>query len=113
MSIRAKGVDLKTGKIILSETQIKAQIKGFLALFGVWNWHNLAGLGCYAGLLDRSGFYKTKAFFIEVKSARGKLSFEQRQFKAKAEAQGAKVFVPRGFDEFETEWNEWIRKIEE
>lgn len=113
MRERAKGVDLKTGKIILSETQIKQQIKGFLGLFGVWNWHNFQGPLSYSGLPDREGVYKGKHFYIEVKSQKGKLSFNQKKFKAKAEAQGEKVFVPHGFDEFEKEWNEWIRKIEE
>lgn len=113
MIVRAKGVDLKTGKIILSETQIKQQIKGFLDLFGVWNWHNLQGLGCYKGLPDREGVYKDEHFYIEFKSKKGKLSFDQEKFKAKAEAQGEKVFVPHSFEQFEKEWVEWRRKIEE
>ena len=109
MKSRAKGVDLKTGKILLSETQIKGQIRGFLDLFKVWNWHNLQGLGCYKGLPDRAGFYKKHPFFIEAKSAKKNLSFDRRKFKANAEAEGAKVFVPHSFEEFEKEWTEWIR----
>ena len=112
MSVRAKGVNHKTGKIILSETQIKQQIKGFLGLFGVWNWHNFQGPLSYLGLPDREGIYKGKHFYIEVKSKKGKLSFEQEKFKAKAEARGEKVFVPHSFDEFEEEWNEWVKKTE-
>ena len=104
---------VKDNKLIFSETEIKGQIKGFLNLFGVWNWHNFQGPLSYLGLPDREGVYKGYHFYIEVKSEKGKLSFDQKKFKANAEAQGEKVFVPHSFEEFEKEWKEWIREIEE
>lgn len=95
---------VKDNKIVLSETDIKRQIKGYLKLKRIFFWHNLQGLGCFRGLSDFSGIHKTYPFFIEVKSTRGKLSGAQEQFKENVELEGGIVFVPHSYEEFVKEW---------
>jgi len=106
-------VKVKKNKIILSETEIKRQIKGFLKLLKIKNWHNLQGLGCFKGLPDREGVYKCRHFYIEVKSARGKLSDYQEAFKRAVEEENEKVFVVKSVEEFIDQWDKWTAQIEQ
>lgn len=99
-----KGVKVKDNKVILNETRIKGQIKGYLKLQGVFFYHNLQGLGCCPGIPDLAGFHKGYAFFVEVKSKRGKLSEFQEKFKKEVELENAIVFVPHSYEEFVEEW---------
>lgn len=97
----------KNGKIKLSETDIKHQIKSYLKQQNIFFWHNLQGLGAYKGLPDISGLtHKGTPFFIEVKTARGKTSDWQNEFLARATGLHAWICVPHSFEEFEEFWKE-------
>jgi hypothetical protein len=93
----------KDGKIKLSETQIKKQIKSYLKQIGVRYWWHLSGVGCYPNLPDIEGSYQGKHFFIETKIPTGRLSFGQAEFLKWASDEGYYCCVPHSFDEF-LEW---------
>jgi len=98
-------LDKKTGKLVLSETEIRKQIRGYLKLKQVFFWHNLQGLACYKGLPDLEGIdIGWGHFYIEVKSGEGKLSEKQEEFKGMVERLGETVFVPHSYEEFVKMW---------
>ena len=57
-----------------AETAEKKAIKDYLRLKGWYVYHNLAGLGCYAGLADLTAIKKGRVLQIEVKAGKGKQS---------------------------------------
>ena len=95
----------KKGKIVLSEAEIRKQIRGYLEWHKVFFWHNLQGLGCYKGLPDLEGIDVQRGhFYIEIKSGEGELSEKQEEFKEIVERLGETVFVPHSYEEFVKEW---------
>ena len=80
------------------ETQIKIGIKDYLKLRGVFVYHNLAGLGVYAGVPDLTAIWGGNVYQIEVKTEKGKQSPNQKQFQDDWEAQGGR-YILGGLDE--------------
>jgi len=51
------------------------------------------------GLSDILLLKRGRVYFLEVKSAKGKISPQQEEFKAKVEAEGCEYFVVRSIDD--------------
>jgi len=62
------------------ENIVKRQIKDYLSITGWFNFHLLAGLGCYKGAPDRIAIKNGRVLFIEVKSSSGKQLPYQKLF---------------------------------
>lgn len=97
----------KKGRIVLSETQIKRQIKNYLKQNNIFFWWNFQTLGSCAGIPDISGLTDDgRPFFIEVKAGdRGVLSEAQARFLFEAQKRKAPCYVARDFEGFCDWWN--------
>ena len=62
------------------ETIEKNQIRDYLRYTGWFVFHNLAGLGVYAGIADLTAIKNGCVLMIEVKTEKGKLSEKQILF---------------------------------
>ena len=62
------------------ESDIKQQVKDYLAIKGIFNFPLLQGLGSAKGLPDRVMHYKEKVHYLEIKKPKGKLSLGQQDF---------------------------------
>jgi len=79
-----------------------------LSLFAVPNGQNKSprqasyfkAEGLTSGVSDLVFFHKKKAYFIEVKTEKGKQSPTQKDFQKHIEKEGAKYYVVRSLDEF-------------
>ena len=74
------------------ETLEKQAIKRYLALKGYYVYHNLAGLGCFAGLADLTAIKNGRVIQIEVKAGKGRQSSNQIRFQEEWESYGG-VYV--------------------
>lgn len=125
----------KKNELVLSEKDVRKQIKGYLQAQGFYVkplknlhplmverimkgnyplaflWYNHQGLGSYRGLPDMAGYFQGHYFWIETKKPKGKLSPTQEIFITIARAHGAKVFVAYSFEGFKMEWDSWVVKI--
>ena len=81
------------------ETIIKHQIKDYLALKGIFNYHLLAGMGAYKGCPDRVMHYKNKVVYLEIKKQKGKLSENQIIFQEQCKKDKVDYLVIRNLDE--------------
>ena len=80
------------------ETEMKKAVKEYLRMRGVFFYHNLAGMGVYAGIPDITAISKGVAYGIEVKARKGKQSENQKQFQRDWEAAGG-IYILGGIDE--------------
>lgn len=80
------------------EGREKQAIKQYLKLKGIFYYHNLAGLGCYAGLADLTAIKDGMTYQIEVKTKKGVQSDKQKQFQQDWEDRGGK-YILGGIDE--------------
>ena len=83
----------------MKESDIKLQIKHFLAIKHIFNYHNLQGLGCYWGVPDRIMHLNGQIVYLEIKTPKGKLSPHQEEFQAQCEADKVPYFVVRSLEE--------------
>lgn len=107
----------------IPERIIENQILTFLQLKRVWAW-KVHRVGTYdakkgvfrspqsrfqiKGLPDIQGVIRGRALFIEVKSKKGRLSIEQKDFGERAINEGAIWFVARSIEDVEKE----LKKLE-
>ena len=80
------------------ETAEKKAIKDYLKLKGAFVFHNLAGLGCFAGLADLTCIHYGKVYQIEVKAGKNKQSANQKIFQKDWETHGG-FYICGGLDE--------------
>jgi hypothetical protein len=66
----------------------------------------LKGLGVMAGISDLCVIYRGRAFFLELKSARGVMSAAQKEMARKLNYCGAAVMLCRSVDEVEQQLRE-------
>lgn len=79
------------------ERDITASIRDYLRMRKIFHWKHWSGLGSTPGIPDIIGVLPGgKALFIEVKTARGKLSEHQENFLRNAQELGAVCIVARG-----------------
>jgi hypothetical protein len=87
------------GKKLTPETAIKKQVKAYLTLKGWLVLYFLAGLGAMPGMPDLCAVRKGRHVWIEVKTARGRQSRNQRQMQGFLESRGAEYRVVRGLED--------------
>lgn len=80
------------------ETAEKHAIKDFLKAKGWFVYHNLAGIGVFAGLPDLTSIKHGQVLQIEVKAEKGKQSDHQKRFQADWQQKGGLYFCG-GVDE--------------
>ena len=85
----------------MTETVFQTYCNGVLEKLGV-NFHHLSSKNKYVkkGLLDLYCFFNDKAFAVELKVGRNKLSDEQKVEKASLEYQGIDAYVCYTKEEF-------------
>lgn len=86
---------------MLSETDLKNQIKDYLAIRRIFNFPLTAGIASYKGQPDRILFYKNQAVFCEIKKPNGKLSEHQIKFMDNCKLNGIEYWVIRDLCELE------------
>ena len=87
------------GKVKISESDIRRQVRDYLRVKGWFVFHVLQGLGCYLGVTDLIAVKDGRVLFIELKTARGRQSQHQKKFQADLEAAGGEYVLCRGVDE--------------
>lgn len=89
------------GKVKISESDIRRQVRDYLRVKGWFVFHVLQGLGCYLGVTDLIAVKDGRVLFIELKTARGRQSQHQKKFQADLEAAGGEYVLCRGVDELQ------------
>ena len=89
----------RTAKPAATETQIKHQIKQYLDLRGIFNYHVLQGVGSYRGLPDRVMHYQGRVIYLEIKTPSGSLRADQAIFQGQCQADDIDYWVIRDVEE--------------
>lgn len=100
-----------TSILILTETEIRRQIRAWLKMQGITFWHNAQSVLSFKGLPDLEGIVDKHHFYIEIKCAKGKLSERQVAFKTMVELEHEKVFVVHSLDELIDQWKQWCKSL--
>lgn len=90
----------------INETHIKGQVRDYLAIKGIFNYHILQGMGAYKGIPDRIMHYKGKVVYLEIKKPKGKLSEHQLTFQQQCEDEDIDYLVIRSIEDLEEFLNE-------
>jgi len=90
-----------------TETHIKKQIIAYLKIRHIFNYHLRQGLGYYPGLPDRVLHVLGRAIYIEVKTAKGKLSENQKKFRDQCLADGIDYWIIRSVEELDVKLSEF------
>lgn len=88
-----------SGKIKITENDVKRQIKDYLSIKGYFHFHIFQGLGSYKGIVDRIAVKNGRVLFIEVKKPGGTLSDEQKEFRTNMKKAGGEYHVVRSLEE--------------
>jgi Holliday junction resolvase-like predicted endonuclease len=83
----------------MTESEIRRQVKDYLAAKGWFCFHVLQGLGAYKGITDLIAAKNSRIVFIELKTKTGKQSDYQKQFQSDLEAAGGEYILCRGIDD--------------
>jgi hypothetical protein len=84
----------------ISENEIKHQVKQYLDLKGWFNFHLLAGMGCYPGLPDRIAIKNGRTLFLEIKKPIGGIHRDnQKIFQENIERAGEEYFLIRNLED--------------
>ena len=84
---------------VLTESDIRKQIRDYLRIRGYLVLYFLQGLGCYPGLSDMCAIKDGQTLWLEIKKPGGKLSEKQIEFKRQIEAHGGTYIVVTGFED--------------
>ncbi len=87
------------GKI--TETHIKGQVREFLAIKGIFNYHVLQGMGAYKGVPDRIAHFNGRVVYLEIKTPTGKLSEHQENFWRQCANDGISYWLIRSIEDLE------------
>lgn len=85
--------ELKLTPFMPSETTIKQQIKQYLDMHSIFNFHIYNTLGSYKGSPDKIFIYKGVTVYCEIKKPNGKQSEYQKQFQVDVERSGGKYLL--------------------
>jgi len=84
---------------MLSENEIKKQVKDYLNATGWFNFHVLQGMGAYKGIPDIIAIKNNRVLFLEIKRPGGKQSEHQRQFQIFIEGHGGEYCIIKCLDD--------------
>ena len=90
---------LPDSELVLSETNIKHQVRDYLDIKGVFNFPLLQGIGAYKGLPDRVMHFKDNVVYLEIKKPKGKLSEYQEAFRLMCWRDCIEYLVIRSLDD--------------
>ncbi len=89
-------------KAKMTETDIRRQLRDYLKMKGWFVYHNLAGLGSYAGLSDLVAVKDGRVVHIEVKRpGTGKQSDNQVKFQSDLESAGGEYVIARSIEDLQ------------
>lgn len=87
-------------RLNLLERDITKHIRDYLHLKKIFHYKVWQGLGSQKGIPDIAGILPGgQALYIEVKTAKGRLSKDQEAFLENARQAGAKAFMARSVDD--------------
>lgn len=81
------------------ETAVKRAIRAHLQGQGYFVYPNTAGMGSHPGISDMCAVRDGAVLWIECKSASGRLSPKQEQFRADIESRGGTYVIARSVDD--------------
>jgi Holliday junction resolvase len=85
-----------------TESEITRGIRQYLKLKGIFHWKVWQGLGSTPGVPDIVGICRGRFVGIEVKTAKGKLSEHQEQFRDAIVREGGLYILARSTDDVAT-----------
>jgi len=88
-------------KYKMKESDLKSQIKDYLARLGIFSFPITQGLGSYRGAPDRIMFYDGKAYFLEIKLPDGRMSEHQLAFQIQCGLDGIPYRMVRSIEDLE------------
>lgn len=83
----------------LLERDIKAQVRQYLALKGWAVFNILQTFGCHKGISDLICIRNGRVVFVELKTARGRLSEHQMRFRQEIAEHGGEYVVWRSVED--------------
>jgi len=101
VSLEAIGASDSMATTMTVETSLKSVVKEYLDLKGIFHYSLLQGLGCYPGLSDIVMHFHG-VHYLEVKTAKGKLSPNQLKFQAQCEMDKIPYSVIRRLEDIES-----------
>ncbi len=86
----------------MTETQLKAQLKDYLAIHRIFSWPVTAGIASYKGAPDRIlHLGNGKIAYLEVKLPNGKQSEHQKAFDNQCAVDGVPYWLIHSVEELE------------
>lgn len=93
-------VKLKILKDLITESDIKNQVKDYLSLRGWFHFPLTAGMGSYKGIPDRIAIKNGRVLFLEIKKPVGwKQSDEQKDFQANVEREKGEYYLVKSLED--------------
>ena len=90
---------------LISENDIRKEIKDWLDLHRFFHFHILQGLGVYKGIPDIIAARDGIILFIEIKKLTGKQSKWQKIFEKDLKYRGGHYVLARGYKDVENYFN--------
>lgn len=84
-----------------TETDLKHQLKDYLALKGIFSWPVTQGIASYKGAPDRVMHLNGKVVYLEIKLPKGKMSENQLDFQAQCEDDNISYVVIRSLEDLQ------------
>ena len=84
---------------MISENEIKRQVKDYLNIKGYFHFHILQGIGAFKGIPDIIAIKNGRVLFLEIKRPGGKQSEHQRQFQIFIEGHGGEYYIVKNLDD--------------
>jgi len=81
------------------ESELKLAVKDYLKAMRVFNFPLIQGLASYRGAPDRIAIHKGKAYALEIKAPKGKMSEYQTEFKENWQGAGGIYLEIRDIDD--------------
>ncbi len=90
------------GKVKISESDIRRQVRDYLRIRGWFVFHILqGGVGVYRGITDLIAVKGGRVIFLELKTKTGRQSQHQVKFQADIEAHGGEYVLCRGVEDLQ------------
>lgn len=86
---------------LLTESDIRRQVKDYLAIKGWFCFYHLQGLGSYPGLPDLQAVKAGRTVYIELKRPGGRQRRDQEVFQRNIEAVGGEYILCRGIEDLQ------------
>jgi len=88
-------------RLTQTETELKSQIKDYLAIRGIFSFPITQGLGSYRGAPDRIMHFQGRVRYLEIKLPTGKMSDNQLAFMVQCAGDGIDYQVIHRLEELQ------------